>query len=196
MPISLLPENTENYVEINNKKCKFCEEKNKFINTFYNNEIFNCCPLCNVTVNFNKSYTFYCVLCYSELSQIDIIKKTKKIYKETGLIPFPKELDNNVKYINIPVYLYAKFENKNSNFKLFFTNKVIDIINDETDDVFDIPKTKEKRILCDYINIDRYLFDEQQKIMYDTEIMEIKKKNYNLLYRAKTKFTNKIAKKA
>lgn len=200
MQISLLPENTQNYTKveniknIKNIKCYFCDDKNNLVNTFYNNEIINCCTLCNVIVNFNKSYTFYCILCYSEMSQFDIIKITKKIYKDTGIIPFPQELDKNAKYVNIPVYLYAKFENKIDNFKLFFTCKILDIINDETDDVFDVPKikSKEKRNLCDYINIEKYEFDKKQKKARRVEILSVKKKNYDLFVEKEDKFIKKI----
>lgn len=192
MFISLTPENTKNYTENFTDSCKFCEDKNNLVNTFYDNEIIKCCPLCNMIVNFNESYIFHGFLCKTNLSQLDIIKKTKEIYKKTGNIPFLNEIDKDAKKINIPTHLYAQFKNR-TDYKFHFTNKIGSMINEDVDDIFDIVKSKEKRNIMDYLNVEEHEFDEQEKKMIKEEYREIKKNNYASFKKREENFLKKIA---
>jgi hypothetical protein len=193
MLLSLLPENTENYIKKTSDKCEFCKDKNNLVNTFYDNKIIKCCSLCNLVLNFDKSYSFYGFLCKTNLSQLDIIQKTKMEYKKTGNIPFLHELDKEAKKINVQSYLYSQFKNK-LDYKFCFTNKICDIINDDVDDVFDVPKSKEKRNIMDYLKVEEYVFNEEEKKHIESEISEIRKNNYNLLRDKETDFLHKIKK--
>lgn len=194
MELSLIPTDITNFIKKNNVKCLFCETKKNLLNTYYKQEIINCCPLCNIIINFNKTYTFYAVLCHSKMSQLDIIKTTKKLYEENNIIPLPKEIDANAKYIKLPLYLFAQFENKEylKNYRVFFTCKAGDIITEEIDDVFDDkPKKKIKRDICEYVG-EPYVFTEKEIKKINKELYKIKNNNFKLLLDKEEKFIEKI----
>lgn len=191
MLLSLLPENTEKYIEKLSDKCYFCKDKNNLTNTFYDNKILKCCSLCNLILNFDKSYSLYGFLCKTNLSQLEIIQKTKTEHKKTGNIPFLHELDKEAKKVNIQAYLYAQFQNK-SDYKFCFTNNVCLIMNDDVDDVFDVPKSKEKRYTLDYLKVDEYEFSKEEKKHIESEIEKIKKNNFSSLKEKEKEFIKKI----
>lgn len=185
MQISVSPqiENIQNIPNKQNNKCYFCDVKINLQPTYYNNEIISCCFLCHITNNFDKEYVYHAFLCHSKLSQLDIIKKTWAFYKKNGYVPLSKEIDKNAKIIRTPLYLYSQFKNKNDfpDFKLFFTNKVQDMLLEETDDVFDTVANIKKYNVSDYIEQDEYtlLNEEKNSINKQTEILI--KNNYSIM---------------
>ncbi len=96
-------------LECTNCKLKYYSFQNKL------------CEFCDIIINLNKSHTYKYVICYSKISQEDIIKKTYEYFIKNNTIPLPKEIDPDSVIINVNPYLF-KTNIKNSNYKIFFTN--------------------------------------------------------------------------
>jgi hypothetical protein len=168
------------------KKCYFCESKINLQATYYNNKIISACFLCHIVVNYSKEYIYYSVLCYTKLTQLEIIKKTWDFFVTKGYVPKPIEIDPNVKIVKIAkisTYIFANFKNKQmfSDYCLFFTNKVENMLTDETDDVFGATKKKTKIDILEYFDIPEHIFTDKEKESIEKEISDIKNNNYEIM---------------
>lgn len=186
MIISIVPqiENIDNLENNQQNKCHFCESKINLQPTIYKDTIINCCFLCHITVNFDKDYIYHCLLCHSELSQKNIISKTWEFYNKNGYVPLPQEIDEHAKIIKIPVHLFAQFNKKKSkfhNYKFFFTNKVQNMLLDETDDVFEKVPNIKKYDLLQYFKIDAYQIPDDEKNNINKQINKINTNNFEVM---------------
>jgi hypothetical protein len=195
MQISLAQQIDIDNAEKNLKtKCFFCESKINLQATYYDNKIINACFLCHITVNYDKEYIYHCLLCNTQMSQIDIIKKTFQFYKKEGYIPYPNEIDPEAKILKIPIYFFANFtkeaKQKLNKFCLFFTNKTENMLIDEFMGVFedDSKKKKIKTDLLNYYDTPEYNPSEEENNIIEKEIDIIKNNNYKIV----TEEENKI----
>jgi hypothetical protein len=133
-----------------------------------------------------------CLLCYSEkLTQLDIINQTRKYYNKYGIIPFPQQLDSDAKMINIPVYIFSQFKNKNSfnNFVVFFTSNVQNYMENQIKNAFAVPKKKES--LTKYYECDDYVFSNEQVKLIEEEKNRIQQENFSCMLTAENLFNKK-----
>jgi hypothetical protein len=165
------------------KKCHFCESKINLQATYYDNKIISACFLCHIVVNYEKEYMYHSLLCNTKLTQLEIIKKTWGFFAKNNYIPKPNELDPDAKIIKLPPYIFANFADKPkfSNYCIFFTNKVEDMLIDETDDVFGNNKKRVKTDILDYFNIQEYIMSDEEKKRVDIEITNIRNNNYDII---------------
>jgi len=177
-------ENINEKCEIDGCECEFCCGNINLKNTFYKDKFIKVCEFCNIIINFEKKYTFCCILCNSSMKQRKIIKKTIEKYNENKKIPLPNEIDENVKFVEIPVYLYAQFIERNPNYKIFFTCGIENYL----------PKifANTKSNIYDYFNIEKYVFDEFEKNYVENEIQQIKNNEKSILLENKELFYKKI----
>jgi len=122
---------------IQNEYCYLCGvDRNVNFDTYLNNLCVKTCLLCNVVANFKIYHIGKTMLCYSSLSQLDIIRKTTEYYNKNKSIPLPKEIDNNVKFVNITTIAFAQFisslqsfeKTKLNNYVYFFTGEIDNLI--------------------------------------------------------------------
>lgn len=96
-------------------------------NNNYKEIIDNKCVFCNIIHKNNKYDVFNIVIGITNLSQIDIINKTYEFFMKNNRIPYPNEIDDKVKILNVNPYIYRKDNSKFNNCQLnnnclFFTN--------------------------------------------------------------------------
>lgn len=90
-----------------------------------------CCRICYIITHLNYGLFQEIKLYYSEMSQVDIIKKTVDHIIENNEIPSPDKIDKNIKltplslleYINL-LNNYNDIPDELSNYKLFFSQKM------------------------------------------------------------------------
>ena len=102
----------------------------------------NLCDLCNMVSNVSKANVFEVVICVSELSQKEIIKKTIELYKQNDIMPLPMEIDKNVKKYNISPYLLLSMDIDK---KYFFTREAKKYIKSTLKEMFSEEKETEKK---------------------------------------------------
>ena len=126
----------------NNYTCRYCGGiyPKYLICININNENFIdlkdvCCRICYIITHLNyglfREIKLYC----SELTQLEIIRKSVDFILENGQIPSPKIIDNNIKIAPISLIEFIILLNNSKTFvefnkyKLFFSNKLnIDFI--------------------------------------------------------------------
>jgi hypothetical protein len=174
------------------ERCHFCKSKINIQPTFYNNKTISCCFLCHITINFQKEYTYHVVLCETKMSQLDIIKKTWESYNKKGYVPLPTKIDTEAKIIKIPVYLFAQFDNKQiENYGIFFTNKVQNMMINDTDDVFGTFENIEKYKVGNYFNIEEYEISDEEKNKINEEKNKLRKNNFAVMIEIENKLKNR-----
>lgn len=125
----------DDYIHEHSETCPFCKANIQYrIPTldYDSNKRYNACLLCNTLLNLQKSNSANIILCYSKLTQRDIIKKTIKKYYELCRMPIPNEVDPKVKYIQYLPYAFVRAYESMSDeqktlfrrFKFFFTDKI------------------------------------------------------------------------
>jgi hypothetical protein len=195
MYITLTPQiDIDNAEKEQTNKCHFCESKINLQATYYDNKIINACFLCHIVVNYQKEYIYHCVLCSTELTQLEVIKKTWDFFDKKGYVPRPNELDPDAKLVKIPAYIFANFTNKHkfSDYCLFFTNKVEDMLTDATDDVFGVSKKKVKIDILEYFDLQEYIISDIEKENANKEIEKIVEKNYEVMVEKENKLKKRF----
>jgi len=90
-----------------------------------------CCRICYLITHLNYGFYNEIKLYYSELSQLDIIKKTVTYIINYSKVPSPDDIDSNVK--SIPISLlefinilnnYTNYPDAFKNYKFFFGGKM------------------------------------------------------------------------
>ena len=171
-------------------KCYFCDFDDTLTDTHYEDKLINVCYLCNILINNKKEYVNMCVLGHSEkLSQKEIVKKSREYYFENGSIPFPEQLDPDVKMVNLPVYIYSQFEDKFNNFCVFFTANVQEHIENEITMAFKV--SKRKNPIMKYYNFPDYIFTNEELKIVEKEKDKIKNKIFSKMKKMEDKFTEK-----
>jgi hypothetical protein len=197
MHLTLEPKiDIDNAEKENTNKCHFCESKINLQATYYDNKIINTCFLCHIVVNYQKEYIYHCVLCNTKLSQLEIIKNTWEFFYKKGYVPRPNELDQNAKLIKIPAYIFANFTDKDkfSDYHVFFTNKVENMLTDETDDVFGVNKKKVKIDILEYFDISEHVMCDEEQERAEKEIIRIRDNNYNIMVEKEENLKKKFLK--
>jgi len=127
------------------------------------------------------------ILCYSTMTQEDIIKKVCDEYRKSKKILKPKEIDETIMRINIPIGLYVKTKCKN--YVYCFTNLIKDDLkrqcffyDDELDKLDEFDETYENYNKYDISYFDIPLY-EINKSDFD-----VKKQNTNREKIAEEKF--------
>jgi hypothetical protein len=188
------PEQSGNYQDCKNNECYFCKCHDNLNDSFYAEKIITVCFLCNMIISNKKNYINMCLLCYSEnLTQQDIINKTRKYYNKHGTIPFPQQLDPDVKMINIPVYIFSQFENKKSfdHFLVFFTSHIQNHMENEIKNAFSVSKKKEP--LSKYYECVDYEFTDEQLESAEQEKSKIQKNNFSCMIDAENLLNKKYS---
>lgn len=99
----------DDYKFMTYKSCPYCDcdyGQRVPIIDYDAKEHFQGCVLCKTLVNFKRQYSFRVMLCYTKMSQIDIIRKTFRLYDKLKRIPYPLEIDKNIKIVSFPIYRY------------------------------------------------------------------------------------------
>src|SRR5690606_2473607 len=65
------------------------------------------CRLCHIVTHLNHNYQNEIVLCYSKMSQLDIVRKTVDKTVELGTVPSILEVDPKAKLIDLSIYEFA-----------------------------------------------------------------------------------------
>lgn len=89
---------------------------------------YTCCDMCYYITHINYGARGNLCVCYSKMSQYDIIKKTIDYIKENDIIPFFNEIDKDVKIVPISIIEYSnilmskkKLPKQMDNYKIFIT---------------------------------------------------------------------------
>lgn len=184
--------NQDSYDKNKTKRCYFCDSKQINYESYYENMILNTCFLCHMTINYQKDHLFYGFLAKSNLSQIEIIKKTWEHYNKTETIPFASDIDPNVKLVKLNPYVYSQIKNNDiKNIKLFFTSRITEIIEDDYDAVFN-PSKKLNKNYEEYYNLPQYYFSEDMDDLIRNRISRLKD-NHKTLYNNKEQFEKKLS---
>jgi hypothetical protein len=114
----------DNYGRKCNTECYFCGYDVTVDTYIYTKKlIVRTCILCRTIYNFSNGDMGNVIVCKSELSQIDIIKKTHQYLKKTNKIIFPLDIDLTIKIVRISPIKYAKNKG-NYNFVFCFTGEM------------------------------------------------------------------------
>lgn len=119
----------------------------------YNKTRDGLCRLCFMINDVKMQYINELILCYSKLTQKDIVLKTINFISIKGKIPMPTDIDADVILAEYPLYKY----DRNANHKIFVTN------------LFDFSYFPTKKLyfgdgFCsvnDYFSHEKYLFDDK-----------------------------------
>lgn len=150
--------------------CNFCQCDKNLSDEYYEDKPIKTCFLCRIVMANKKEDVYRCLLVHSSLSQLDIIKATRKYYEKHGTIPFPQQLDPGVQMANLPVYTFSKFPDKSKfeNIVVYFTANVQDFMEDEIELQFKISKKKEP--ILKYYEIPKYYFSTEQQESIENQI--------------------------
>ncbi len=119
----------------NDYTCTFCGAKylKYLIGIPCNDDIKISCRACYLITHINMGFNNEIMLCYSKLSQTDIVKKTVNYIIKNDTVPLPTEIDENARLVNLTIMelsnLLSDPENivkklqKFNRFKIFFTQE-------------------------------------------------------------------------
>ena len=94
-------------------------------NLTYNYVVDNLCIMCQSITEPTHQHTYSYIVCHSNISQIDIIKRTRDFVCKHNRVPLPNEIDTLVKIIKTNPYEFVKISKLTDyfkNFKIFFTD--------------------------------------------------------------------------
>lgn len=117
------------------------------------------CIFCDIVYNLKKHHAYKFIICYSEMDQDEIIKKTYEYFMKNDELPQTKEIDKNSVIISVNPYMFKKYIN-NKKYKIFFTNCI------------DRNYIKVKKLMNLYpiekLDINKYIGTELEKIDINT----------------------------
>lgn len=154
-----------------NIECKYCNHECNLHN--------GSCYLCYVVSNIKKNNTSHIFLINSTIDQKDINKKINEYFETNNKILKPLDIDKSALLIDMSVWrftnLYNKMDTKEkkhfSNFKIFFTNQIINKLKIKS--IF-IDTKIEYNYDISYFNLNSYTFTKKQLeiiMRYDTELI-------------------------
>lgn len=109
------------------KQCPFCLHDGGLMHdTYVDDMILKCCYLCHIVLNFGKMHIGKAILIHSELSQEEINGKVNRFFGKNKRMPLPLDIDAGAKLVKIPLYEYARKGNLEGEYKVFFTDRVIE----------------------------------------------------------------------
>lgn len=181
---------TQKFIKCRNIVCYFCHANVNLQEAYFEDKIVNVCCLCYIIVNHKKEDVDSCLLGFtSKLTQTLIIKKTREYYETNKCIPLPTELDSDSCLVNISVYLFSQFKNKDKldDFCVFFTSKIQNKMSDE----FEI--SGKKIPIYKYFELSEHKFTDKENEIVKIEIDNIKKKNFSVMKNSEDEFNKKIS---
>lgn len=131
-------------------------------------DVYLCCKFCHMILNFRHSYCNSLLLCWSDMSQIDIVRNSIDYIIINGTIPQVSDIDKNAKNLNISLIEY------------------INIINNKMPDEF----KKYKIFLSDNYDI-MYLVPLIKKSLFKTKKNIIKTRQLHKFSKNELKHINK-----
>lgn len=154
-------------------ECEYCQTTQ---NKVYELDSKKLCYLCYCIRKFTKQDIYNYVICYSELNQIDIIKQTWNLYNKNGTIPLPTEIDPSVQLVKINIYVFLLTQNFGK-YKIFFTNKLDDVVNTEIENIF---KVKSKK--CNFVEYYKLPIYQNINFKNQKNMINYTKNEYNKLF--------------
>ncbi|ATZ80837.1 hypothetical protein BMW23_0791 [Bodo saltans virus] len=141
------------------------------------------CILCYISSSSSSSssnikYINTCIVGHSDYSQNNINKRTNEYYDKNGYIPFPHEIEEDFKIIDINSYFYLLFDTKIKNLKIFFTGEVEKYMENEVEKEFRISK---KKPLIIYYKYDRYILSNDENELITKNMNVVKMQNTMLM---------------
>ncbi len=79
------------------------------------------CEFCDIVYNLKKTDSYKYIVCYSEMDQDYIIKKTYDYFMENDIMPAPNDIDFNSIIVSVNPYIFRNYI-KHDKCKIFFTN--------------------------------------------------------------------------
>lgn len=116
-----------------NYTCRYCGGiYKKYLMSIKINEVDDvCCRLCYLVTHLNSGLHKEILVFYSELSQLEIIKRTADYIINNGEVPFAQLIDKNIKHVPITILEFINILNNNDkypielqSYKIFFSNKL------------------------------------------------------------------------
>lgn len=166
------------------KKCKntcsYCGGMYKYYRYIEEDTV---CPFCYMILNLNDMDNDKLILCYSKLSQLDIIRMTTKYIFDNDKIPYPQIIDPNIQLIPLSIMELScalmdnKLPNIFDNYKIFINHN------------FNIGYIKsvvfDNSIFCEDSEISEYVYDEykmsKKERKYLKSILNVKKINFQIV---------------
>jgi hypothetical protein len=146
-----------------------------------------CCKLCYMVTHVNYSYLDDIIVCWSELDQVEIVRKTVDYVIKNNKVPELKDIDKNVKQSPLSVMELCsillegnkKLLKNINNIKIFFTNKL------DTAFIQSYISTKNKKVTfidIDYIDSEERIKEEEidNKLQLSNQLKNIQKYKYNI----------------
>ena len=175
-------------------KCSFCNNKYKKMfcicgnnsNKLSTSNAVYCCTLCKMIFQCNNTYQKDFVLCWSTLSQNDIVIQSVDYIKKHNKVPSIKSIDPEAKKLDISLIEYidlisntTEFVNEMDNYKIFLTsyfNKTILVTNVHSqasmfidDECSNLEHTEEEMTEIDDGFTEQYKY-HLQKINFDDDL--------------------------
>jgi hypothetical protein len=162
----------------------------------------SCCKLCifcNIVKSFKRDNIGDCILCWSDMPQYDIIRKTAEHVESKKTIPLPYEIDPDVKIVHINVFLFADFlsqldkdDRKTfSKFKVFFTNRINR--NDINVRNVMLEPYKIEKFSMKYLNIPVYTLSDNEAKLLKEHFKRIEKTNNAIISSAKLSMSTRLS---
>jgi hypothetical protein len=140
-----------------------------------------------------------CILCWSDMPQYDIVRKTTEYVVSKGTIPLPYEIDSNVKIININVFLFADFlsqldkdDRKTfSKYKVFFTNRINR--NDINVRNIILGPYKIEKLSMKYLNLPVYTVSDDETKLLKEHFKRMEKNNDTIISNTKQSLSTRLS---
>ena len=194
--------NSKNNTNNTSNKCPFCQIENQKMYPTYDqskNIQTNTCYLCNLVYNFERRHIGKIFLCLSEFDQNKINNMTWNKFLENKKIPYPNEIDQNVKIIRYSILKFMIHPNKDEfkNFKIFFTNEIFESIK-KNDEIIFFTKSKQKYSNIPYdnnfFNIQEYVLNAEELVKLNTYYHNLKINETNEMEKIRKSIDDKINK--
>ena len=116
---------------VGKQTCSNCQNASRVLYD-YDNLPHSLCELCNTVFRYSTRTMSTGIICYTEMSQVEIIQHTYDFLKDHKRVPRISEVDPSAKIVNYPfpdllkgMKSSTKKQRSNfSNFKLFFTDMI------------------------------------------------------------------------
>lgn len=158
-------------LERNKSRCYFCGglyPKYMICSRVKNNDLGTMCHMCYIVSHLNYNFSEEITLCYSEIDQREIVRKTVNSIIKTGYVPSIIEIDQNAKMIDISIFEFSNMliatNNKLppifDNYKIFFTNNL-------NTQIIDVNVSQKAMFIDEHPsvieNLPKYEFNDEEK---------------------------------
>ena len=110
----------------NNITCVYCggTYKSAFGCFMIDKEFKLCCQLCYIITNYTKKYSKMLQVIKSDMSQLEIIRKTVGFVENNRRFPNVYDIDKNIKIPNCEINQFFAQNGKDNCLRLFYTNEI------------------------------------------------------------------------